>query len=226
MWTIDLNAQTRISELTERTEVALFPIPDVVSFPGTTLPLHVFEPRYRKLVQDCVADSRLLGVCHTRKTIREAPDNQTVEEVLQSNQATYQPHEVFTAGLCRILETVDDGRMLVAVDMQHRFVIREEQQTLPYRIVLCDLLEDEAQTGVEEDNEILKARVAAQIVKLVDSQKPQMTPLLVDEWAALTPTEFSFKLFDNLKFDPDRMQDILELRSANARLQEVWQILK
>ena len=33
-------------------EVALFPIPDLVAFPGTVIPLHVFEPRYRKMVHD------------------------------------------------------------------------------------------------------------------------------------------------------------------------------
>jgi Lon protease-like protein len=32
-------------------EVALFPIPDSVNFPGVPCPLHVFEPRYRKMAQ-------------------------------------------------------------------------------------------------------------------------------------------------------------------------------
>ena len=45
-------------------EVALFPIPDLVAFPGTVIPLHVFEPRYRKMVHDCVESGRKIGVCH------------------------------------------------------------------------------------------------------------------------------------------------------------------
>ena len=52
----------------ETVEVALFPIPDVVAFPGMVLPLHVFEPRYRQLVHDCVQDDRLVAVSHTQKT--------------------------------------------------------------------------------------------------------------------------------------------------------------
>ena len=79
-------------------QVALFPIPDVVAFPGTVLPLHVFEPRYRRLVNDCVSEDMMVGVSHVRKTIHEARKNQTVEEALSSNQATYQPREVFSAG--------------------------------------------------------------------------------------------------------------------------------
>ena len=42
------------AEETNVEEVALFPIPDLVAFPGTVIPLHVFEPRYRKMVHDCV----------------------------------------------------------------------------------------------------------------------------------------------------------------------------
>ena len=61
----------------ETIEVALFQIPSLVAFPGTLVPLHVFEPRYRQMIRDCVRDERMIGVCHTRKTIRAAKANQT-----------------------------------------------------------------------------------------------------------------------------------------------------
>ncbi len=41
-------------------EVALFPLPEVVLFPGTLLPLHVFEPRYRKMTEDALASGKLM----------------------------------------------------------------------------------------------------------------------------------------------------------------------
>ena len=40
----------------------LFPLPDLVMFPHVMQPLHVFEPRYRDLVADAVADDHLLGM--------------------------------------------------------------------------------------------------------------------------------------------------------------------
>ena len=40
----------------------LFPLPRVVLFPGALLPLHVFEPRYQKLLADCLAAHRTFGV--------------------------------------------------------------------------------------------------------------------------------------------------------------------
>ena len=70
-------------------EVALFPIPDVVTFPGTVVPLHVFEPRYRQMVNDAVERNMMIGVCHTRKQIRAAKTNMTQAEALSTNQATY-----------------------------------------------------------------------------------------------------------------------------------------
>ena len=57
------------AEETNIEEVALFPIPDLVAFPGTVIPLHVFEPRYRKMVHDCVESGRKIGVCHTVKEL-------------------------------------------------------------------------------------------------------------------------------------------------------------
>lgn len=46
--------------------VPLFPLPEVVLFPGALLPLHVFEPRYREMTADVLAGSRLLAVSRLR----------------------------------------------------------------------------------------------------------------------------------------------------------------
>lgn len=46
----------------ETYEVPVFPLPDTVLFPGTLLPLHVFEPRYRKLLSACLDGDRRMGV--------------------------------------------------------------------------------------------------------------------------------------------------------------------
>jgi Lon protease-like protein len=108
-----------------------------VAFPGNDLPLHVFEPRYRKLVHDCVEQQRMVGVCHTVKAINTPAKKQTVEEMLASNQATYKPHQIFSAGYCEILETTADGRIIANVSMSRRLQLVEEIQSLPYRIVSC-----------------------------------------------------------------------------------------
>ena len=119
-------------------EVALFPIPDLVAFPGTVIPLHVFEPRYRKMVHDCVESGRKIGVCHTVKEIRPAKKQQSKDEALNQNQATYQPQAVFSAGPCEIKDLLDDGRIQASIDMVGRYRLIEEVQTLPYRVVRAE----------------------------------------------------------------------------------------
>ena len=92
-------------------EVALFPIPGMVAFPGTIVPLHVFEPRYRQMVTDVVEQDRMIAVCHTKKDIRPAKDGQSTQDALKNDQATYRPVEVFSAGICEIIDTTADGRV-------------------------------------------------------------------------------------------------------------------
>jgi Lon protease-like protein len=43
-------------------KLPIFPLPDLVMFPHALLPLHIFEPRYRKLTQDALASNRLMGL--------------------------------------------------------------------------------------------------------------------------------------------------------------------
>jgi Lon protease-like protein len=43
-------------------QIPIFPLPDVVLFPHTLLPLHIFEPRYREMVRDCLAGDRRLAM--------------------------------------------------------------------------------------------------------------------------------------------------------------------
>jgi len=46
----------------ELADIPMFPLPKVVLFPGTRLPLHIFEPRYRDMMADCVVDGTDLMV--------------------------------------------------------------------------------------------------------------------------------------------------------------------
>merc|ERR1712157_548154 len=100
--------------------IAIFPIPNCICFPGTVMPLHVFEPRYRTMVQHCLEHQMPLAVCHTQKVLRQAERKDTLDEMLNSNQSTYKPELVFSAGPCELLQTLDDGRMALQVNMQQR----------------------------------------------------------------------------------------------------------
>ena len=55
-------------------EIPLFPLPGALLLPRGKLPLHIFEPRYRRMIEDCMATpARLIGMigeCRCRGTVR------------------------------------------------------------------------------------------------------------------------------------------------------------
>ena len=205
-------------------EVALFPIPELVGFPGHEIPLHVFEPRYRRMVADCIELDRPIGVCHTKKQIRPAPQLKTTQEALQVNQATYQPFDVFSAGPCRILETLEDGRLHAAITMSSRYRIVSEVQTLPYKIVTATPLPDEDSAAEYPD---LQAAINTRLISLLGAEHQPLRDMpQAPEWQDQPSEVFSFKIFQFLRFDADIMQQLLECCSIESRLQMIEGLLE
>lgn len=209
-------------------EVALFPIPDVVTFPGTVVPLHVFEPRYRQMVNDAVERNMMIGVCHTRKQIRAAKTNMTQAEALSTNQATYLPQTVFSAGYCQITDTSQDGRIFANILMEQRFQLGDEIQTLPYRINNATAYNDKTEAELELEQapdtpgfayNALQALITERLLLIIGDQNPGLVAILNHkDWSQLTPETFSFRIFQFLHLDADVMQDILEMRQPGERL--------
>src|SRR5258706_13376312 len=92
--------------------IPLFPLPDLVFFPGTRLPLHVFEPRYRKMIGDALEADQRFGIVLLRP----------------GWQADYQGapavHRCGTLGTIEPFVTLEDARynLLVSGDVRFRFI--------------------------------------------------------------------------------------------------------
>lgn len=148
----------------------LFPLPRAWLFPRIVLPLHVFEPRYRTLVEDCLdGPGRIvLGtiVAGHEKEHLEAPP---VEPI---------------AGLGEIgrHERMPDGRFQIWLFGLARVRIREIDSDKPYRLAEVDPIDEAIPPGEETDE--LRASVTAAIQKRVDDVEdvPDNVPLssLVD----------------------------------------------
>ncbi len=198
-------------------EISLFPIPGSVSLPFSTVPLHVFEPRYRKMIHDSVAAKRRVGVAHTQRVIAEhkSPAGASHEEILSSNHSTYLAHPIFSAGFPEIVEVFPDGRLAVQIEMDRRFEIVEEQQAVPYKIVLCRPFED----APEIASETLRRQLDRTLLELVDGRSNEVKRYLSSEgWKNQSLVEYSFKIFSLVQFEPDTLQKILELKSPAARI--------
>jgi uncharacterized protein len=109
----------------------IFPLPEVVVFPGTPAPFHVFEPRYRAMTEAALAGDRLLAVA----TLREPED---------SGQPRAPVHPVAGAGFIEAYERLPDGRFNILLRGVARVRLVEELLStgLPYREFRVEVLDD------------------------------------------------------------------------------------
>lgn len=111
--------------------VPVFPLPNVVLFPYVALPLHVFEERYRRMVEDALEEERLIAMALLRPGW-EADDDRTPAI-----------HEMVCLGRITAEERLSTGEYNIIVTGIHRAVVVDELQTdLPYRLGKLELYRD------------------------------------------------------------------------------------
>lgn len=205
-------------------EISLFPIPGSVSLPFSKTSLHVFEPRYRKMIKESIEAHRRIGVAHTQKVIAEAkvPPGAPLEVMLNSNQKTYSAHPVFSAGFAEIKETLPDGRLMIEIAMDSRYQILQEVQQIPYKVVLCEPFNDENETT----DALLRRELDQALLNIADETTQELTTLLnSQEWLNQSFLEYSFKIYSLVGCEPDILQKILEMKSSVARVQFLKDVL-
>lgn len=207
-------------------EVALFPIPNSVNFPGVPTPLHVFEPRYRKMVKYCIDHNVMMGVCHTEKVLHANTRDQTQQEVLNSNQSTYKPCAVFSAGSVELLEEMDDGRMAIMVNFDTRLQLQQERQTLPFNIWACEPYEDDPLEG--DDLRLLRQsheKIMQRLLSISHGNNEAQKMLAGDHWQKMSPVEFSFLVNGLIGMPAEIKQDLLEMRRPQQRLDAILEMV-
>ncbi len=209
----------------EDIEIAMFPIPNVVTFPQAVVPLHVFEPRYRKLITDSLEQNRRIGVCHIVRLLHEAEKPSTLEEKLKSNQDTYEPQSIFSAGFCELKETTEDGRMMIEVKMDGRYELQERIQEVPYQIYRCREYTDD--TSDESKAKEKREAIDRFLLKFADQKDSEKVQKMIEapSWQGLSMQDYSFQLFNMLHFDAEISQTILEMKSSEERLDFACRVL-
>ncbi|MGB1092468.1 MAG: LON peptidase substrate-binding domain-containing protein [Oceanobacter sp.] len=208
------------------TSICLFPIPDCVSFPGTVFPLHVFEPRYRDMMYHCLEHKIPVAICHTRKTLSHRKGEQTREQALQSNQDTYQPFDVFSAGELELLEITNDGRMYLNVHLQNRYRSVAEVQCIPYLIHECELFSDRPLNEADQqESQALQEKIVHRLDALAYRHPTLKASFDAERWSEKTVEEFSMQLFGMVSFGSSVQQNLLEMDSPLERLELALSLL-
>jgi Lon protease-like protein len=182
----------------------LFPLPNLVFFPHTRMPLHVFEPRYRQMVQDALEADERFGIVLLRPG-------------WESEYFGAPPvYECGTVGTIEHAVPLEDGRYNIVVRGDVRFRIVEEVSRVPYRTARV-IAEPDLSPGVTEayaQREWL-ADVSRQYLQYLPDQTavPEIETVSLD---ALTNA-----LIMSLNLDTHEKQKLLELRDVVARAEQI-----
>lgn len=187
-------------------EMPLFPL-HVVLFPGRPLPLHVFEPRYRQMLADTLDADGLFGVVAIRA------GRETGEEAELFRVGT-------TAKIIRV-ETLEDGRANLITVGTDRFKVIEQLPPAPYRRAIVEPLED-----ADADQPPLNGHAARLRELLVPYLCDMGAPDEIAERLPHDSATLAWLAAAAVQIDVPEQQQLLELGSTAARVEEVLKLLR
>jgi Lon protease-like protein len=175
-------------------EIGLFPL-GMVLLPGERVPLHIFEPRYRELIGECLEEEREFGLV--------LADDDGMRDVGT------------TAAVVEVLERFGDGRLNIVVEGRERFRVVSETDGRSFRTARVSALEEETDEPTDDEVERVLAayrRLAAEAE--ADADEPDPAVASIAYWLA-----------SRVDFGPDVKQEILELPSERERVVRLAELL-
>jgi Lon protease-like protein len=173
----------------------LFPL-GIVALPGELIPLHIFEERYKKMMNECLRDEREFGIVWLSKDgLREIG---------------------CACAIDRVVERMDDGRMKLVARGTRPFRVLERQSHLAYPAGVIEFVQDRHDVI---DPELLQTAHEAygDLVKRATDREPDEQELSDMSAYAMAAT---------VEFGLDAKQGLLDLRSENARLRLVTRLFR
>jgi Lon protease-like protein len=175
-------------------EIGLFPL-GIVLLPSEHVPLHIFEPRYRELIAECLEDQREFGLIYA--------DDEGVREIGTR------------ARVIDVLEELEDGRLNVVVEGGARFRVERLTRGRSFLTAMVAPAPD-GRGRIDPDTAVRAAGSFRALAVLVGAQ-----PAEVDE----TASQLSFELAAQVELPTDAKQRLLELDEEQERLEFVIGLL-
>jgi Lon protease-like protein len=172
------------------TLLPLFPL-EVVLFPGTPLPLHIFEPRYKEMIAECRANQEPFGVVRVLE--------QGIAEI------------GCTAEVVTITKEYPDGRLDLIAEGRKRFEVLELNRERSFLRAEVLMIPDEPD-AVAPDDTARAIQSHREILALAGA---------VQDLSGADQSAISFHLAGSLPLDLDFKQKLLAMRSENQRIQAV-----
>lgn len=173
----------------------LFPL-GLVALPGEAIPLHIFEDRYKAMMDECLREDREFGIVWLSDDgLREVGCACRIE---------------------RVLERMDDGRMNLLTRGTRPVRVLERQAHLPYPAGVVEFVADRDEQP-DPDLAAIAHEAYAELVKRATDAEPDE-----EELAAMS----AYAMAATVDFGLDAKQALLDLRSENARLRLVTRLFR
>lgn len=182
-------------------EFPLFPL-GMVALPGEGVPLHIFEHRYRTMIAHCLGDA-------------DADSGEREFGIVWLSDEELKPIGC-ACEIEQVLERLDDGRLNILARGTRPFRLIERQDHLPYPAGVVEFLEEE-----EEEPDERSARGARELYRELVRQATDRE-LEDAELEALD----SYHMAATIEFGVEAKQELLELRSENARMSLLTMLLE
>ncbi len=169
------------------TLIPLFPL-DVVLFPGTPLPLHIFEPRYKDMIGECLSQHRTFGVVRV------------VEQGLAEVGCT--------AEIITVVKEYPDGRLDLVTEGRKRFELLRVNQERSFLQAEVLMIDDEPGAPPQADT-ARAVQLHSEMLAIAGAEQ---------DLSAADPKLLSFYLAGSLPLDLDFKQRLLSLRSEPERV--------
>jgi Lon protease-like protein len=177
-------------------DIPLFPL-NVVLMPGTPMPLHIFEDRYKQMVNECLDAETEFGM------------------IFADESGTRQVG--CTARIVDLVERYDDGRLVILVEGSQRFKLNNVLSGKPYYVGDIEYLED----GPQEDVSALAEECVALLERVVAAATEGSVDIEIEQ----PYLNLSFIIAGRIEFDLETRQQILELSTEKERLIKVKELL-
>ena len=177
-------------------DIPLFPL-NVVLMPGTPLPLHIFEERYKQMVNECLDSGMEFGM------------------VLADESGTRRVG--CTARIVELVQHYEDGRLVILVEGSRRFRLKNILAGKPYYVGDIEYLEDEP----GEDITSLAEECVALLERVVEAATEGSVGIEIES----PYRNLSFAIAGRIEFDLETRQQILELPTERGRLEKIKELL-
>ncbi len=168
----------------------LFPL-ELVLLPGTPLPLHIFEPRYKEMIRECISAEAPFGVVRAFE--------EGIAEV------------GCTAEIITVTKEYPDGRLDLICEGRKRFEVIEVNRDRSFLQAEVLIVPDDPEASAQEER-VKAVQLHLEILSLAGA---------VQDLSAADQNQLSFYLAGSLPLDLDFKQKLLAMRSEAQRIQAV-----